>query len=137
WEIDLSYWDGGSTLTLPADCDTIANAYISDLNRPHVAMNTLVTGGAIGVAISPNSKLYFVTTNAVADTLAELYTYLLANLPKVVIGITEETTNVPINYIPMCGDNSATVVITSSTVAEASDWEAVVPTDLNAIIAVL
>jgi hypothetical protein len=123
WEIDLSYWDGGSVLTLPADYDTIANAYISDLNRPHVAMNTLVTGGAIGVAISPNSKLYFVTTNAVADTLAELYTYLLVNKLYLTIGITPSTTETVV--MPYCRqfNKYMTVDITSSTASAPSAWQ--------------
>jgi hypothetical protein len=74
-----------------------------------------------------------VLPNTTADTLAELYTYLVANPLVVVIERTPATETEVIDYIQQ-SDLAMTVAVQSSTLSKEADWNATYCRDLTHII---
>jgi hypothetical protein len=134
--LDLNdFKTAGVSLVLPANTTTIANAHTSSV-YPLSAWDSV--GGSeelttAGISINNSGYIAIVLPNTTADTLAELYTYLVANPLVVVIERTEATETPTIPYIQQ-SDLDMTLVVQSSTLSKESDWDARYCRDLTHII---
>lgn len=73
---------------------------------------------------------------ATADTLAELYTYLVANPLSLIVEIADEVSDITQSYVKQTG-NALTLAITSNSAVQAGAFDATVATDINLILAAL
>jgi hypothetical protein len=123
----------GVTLVLPANDNTVANAYTSSV-YPLSNANTIAENiDLAGISIDSSGYLYLVLPTTTADTLSELYTYLAANPLTVVIECVSYTETEVIDYIQQ-SDLDMTLVVQSSTLSKESDWDATYCRDLTHII---
>jgi len=134
--INLSFFKtAGVPLEYPVDNDTIANAYTSSVYAlsAESTLNPASTVDSAGICIASDGTLYLCLPNTTADTLAELYTYLVANPLVVVIERTSATETKTIDYIQQ-SDLAMTLVVQSSTLSKESDWAVTYCRDLTHII---